>query len=124
MCESAIQKWRKDGPKALNDVGWDVDGSIMKPDKNPEHTSGLWLFQDRNTITHFFAPNFLPPYNTIEKRELIWKFISQEWDEKELVFKPAGSRIIDKIEGEMQVDSCFTMMKEGLLQNLAEMTKR
>ena len=71
----------------MNDGGWNVDGS--KLDNPPEYTSGLWLFQDRDNITHFFPPNFLPPYNTIEKRKIILKFISEEWDDQELKFKTA-----------------------------------
>ena len=88
MCDKAIQKWRKEGPKALNEGGWDVDGSSLE--EKPEYTSGLWLFRDRDNITHFFPPNFLPPYNTKEKREIILKYIRDVWDEDELEFKPAG----------------------------------
>ena len=37
-----------------------------------------------------FAPNFLPPYNTPEKRKIILDFLREEWDEKELKWKPVG----------------------------------
>jgi len=89
-CQKAIEKWKLEGPKALNEGRWDIDG---KPLTGPlEYTSGLWLFEDRYTITHFFPPNFLPPYNTPEKLEIIWIYIQNEWDADDLKFKPAGFR--------------------------------
>ena len=52
-CEAAIQKWRKDGPKPLNNGGWNVDGKPLEEDLKGLN-SGLWLFVDRNNITKFF----------------------------------------------------------------------
>jgi len=52
--------------------------------------SGIWLFTDRATITHFFQPNFLPPYNTPEKRKIIMDVLREEWDENTLMWKPCG----------------------------------
>lgn len=86
-CDAAIKKWKAEGPKPLN-KGWDIDGSELH-DK-PEYCSGIWLFVDRENITHHFAPNFLPPYNTPEKRKIILDFLREEWDEKELKWKPVG----------------------------------
>eukprot|EP00531_Pseudo-nitzschia_arenysensis_P001327 CAMPEP_0116129984 /NCGR_PEP_ID=MMETSP0329-20121206/8215_1 /TAXON_ID=697910 /ORGANISM="Pseudo-nitzschia arenysensis, Strain B593" /LENGTH=556 /DNA_ID=CAMNT_0003624287 /DNA_START=85 /DNA_END=1755 /DNA_ORIENTATION=- len=52
--------------------------------------SGIWLFTDRANITHFFAPNFLPPYDTPEKRKIIFDVLREEWDEKSLSWKTCG----------------------------------
>mmetsp|Transcript_15605 Transcript_15605/g.23639 ORF Transcript_15605/g.23639 Transcript_15605/m.23639 type:complete len:381 (-) Transcript_15605:204-1346(-) len=51
--------------------------------------SGIFLFTDRQNISHFFKPNFLPPYGP-EKRKIIMDVLSQEWDEKQLQWKPCG----------------------------------
>lgn len=91
-CDAAIQKWRKDGPKPLNNGGWDVDGKPLEEDLKGLN-SGLWLFVDRNNITKFFKPNFLPPYETPEKREIIDEFLSEEWDERTLSWKTTNSRV-------------------------------
>lgn len=88
-CDKAIQEWRKEGPKPLNEGAWDVDGGRLE---NPgEYTSGIWLFVDRENITHYFKPNFLPPYDTPEKRKIILDFLREEWDEATLSWKPVGS---------------------------------
>lgn len=52
--------------------------------------SGIWLFTDRENITHFFPPNFLPPYDTPEKKKIIFDVLKEEWDEKSLSWKPCG----------------------------------
>jgi hypothetical protein len=76
-CEKAIQKWRKDGPQPLNNGPWGVDGKALK---NPGHyNSGIWLFLDRENITHHFEPNFFPPYDTPEKKKIILEIIGEEW---------------------------------------------
>uniref|UniRef100_A0A7S1V3N1 Uncharacterized protein n=1 Tax=Grammatophora oceanica TaxID=210454 RepID=A0A7S1V3N1_9STRA len=89
QCRVAIEKWHEAGPQPLNN-GWDVDGSALE--NPPEHTSGLWLFTDRENITHSFLPNFLPPYDTPEKRQVIADFLKEEWDEKALCWKDIGFR--------------------------------
>lgn len=58
--------------------------------------SGIWLFTDRENPTHFFAPNFLPPYNTPEKRKIILDVLKEEWDEKTLSWKPCGQGSMTK----------------------------
>lgn len=88
MCDKAIAGWKKEGPKPLN-TKWDVDGKEVSDP--PENFSGVWLFTDRQNITHNFPPNFLPPYNTVEKRKIIAEFLSEEWDDKALQWKPAGT---------------------------------
>jgi len=84
-CDQVVQRWRNEGPKPLN-IKWNVDGSeIPNP---PQYASGLWLFLDRKNVTHFFKPNFLPPYDTEEKRSVINNFLMQEWCEDTLQWKP------------------------------------
>jgi hypothetical protein len=58
--------------------------------------SGIWLFTDRENITHFFPPNFYPPYDTVEKRRIIFDVLKEEWDEKSLSFKPCGQGSMTK----------------------------
>ena len=64
--------------------------------------SGIWLFTDRENITHFFKPNFLPPYDSREKRKIIFDVLKEEWDEKSLSWKcfGEGSMTIKKYEHE------------------------
>lgn len=63
-----------------------MDGAPLKDPR--EYTSGVFLFLDRQNITHSFAPNFLPPYDNPEKRKIILDFLKEEWDEKSLSWKP------------------------------------
>lgn len=68
--------------------------------------SGVWLFTDRENITHFFAPNFLPPYDTPEKRKIIFDVLREEWNEESLSWKPygyQGSRAIANHQDEENV---------------------
>jgi hypothetical protein len=83
-CNKVIQRWRQEGPKPLN-IGRDINGFIMEP--TPEFASGIYLFLDRQNITHYFPPNFLPPYDSEEKRKIILDVLSEEWDEKSLLWK-------------------------------------
>lgn len=76
MCKAVLAKWKLAGPQPLNTT-------------QGEDQSGLWLFQDRTKATHFFAPNFLPPYDTEEKRQVILSYLTEEWDEKTLSWKKA-----------------------------------
>ena len=41
------------------------------------------------TAAHHFPPNFLPPYDTEEKRQIILSYLTEEWDEKILSWKKA-----------------------------------
>ena len=71
MCKAVLEKWKLAGPRPLN--------------ANPvDNKSGIWLFQDRTKPTHFFPPNFLPPYDTVEKRQIILSYLTEEWDEETL----------------------------------------
>lgn len=87
-CDKVVQRWRAQGPQPLNTGGWDVDGKPL-PDPTPQYTSGLWLFVDRHHISHFFPPNFFPPYDTPEKRNIIFEFLQEEWDEATMSWKSA-----------------------------------
>lgn len=88
-CEEAVQRWRKEGPKALNAISRDVKGKVVTQTSQSEQ-SGIWLFLDRENPTHFFAPNFLPPYNSPEKRKIIMDILKEEWDEDSLSWKTCG----------------------------------
>jgi hypothetical protein len=69
------------------------DETVLPATENPTpggYHSGIWLFVDRENITHFFAPNFLPPYDTPEKKRIILDVLREEWDEKSLSWKPCG----------------------------------
>jgi hypothetical protein len=98
MCDEVVQEWKKEGvkplvpaPKALKTRNITVVNSKGSSD---EYQSGLWLFTDRENITHFFPPNFLPPYDTPEKKSVILEFLGEEWDEKKLCWK----KVEDSIE--------------------------
>lgn len=76
MCAAVIRKWGLAGPRPLN-------ANIV------DNKSGIWLFQDRTKPTHFFPPNFLPPYDTEEKRQIILSYLAEEWDEATMSWKRA-----------------------------------
>lgn len=84
----------------LNEVKRDIEGKPVEKTgvDEPGNNSGIWLFTDRENITHFFEPNFLPPYNTPEKRKIIMEVLKEEWDEKTLSWKPCGQGSMTKPE--------------------------
>jgi hypothetical protein len=85
-----VARWRAAGPKPLNNGGWDWKKPLEHLNPNGLN-SGLYLFTDRNNISHFFKPNFLPPYDTEEKRKIIDDYLKDEWNEKSLTFQPVKS---------------------------------
>jgi hypothetical protein len=102
-CKLVVDRWNLDGPKPLlipDTTKMNLNANIERircPIKkvtggqigsSPEYVSGLWLFTDRNHITHLFEPNFLPPYDTPAKRKLILDVLSEVWDETTLSWKP------------------------------------
>jgi hypothetical protein len=98
ICEEAVNRWRSLGPKALVPPFTKNIERIQCPKitvhggelgSSAEYRSGIWLFTDRENPTHLFEPNFLPPYDTDEKRKIIIDVLSQEWDEKTLTWKIA-----------------------------------
>jgi len=101
-CDRAVRVWRQRGPQPLvpphfDDLERQNIQVIRGETYSPEYQSGLWLFTDRNTITHHFAPNFLPPY-TGAKRRLILQALSNEWDEQTLNWIPCHVPIVTKNE--------------------------
>ena len=104
-CDNAVKKWRAIGPKPLNNGGWDVNGEPLEDPNEDGYNSGLYLFTDRDTITHFFKPNFLPPYDTIKKRAIINSVLEEEWDTSTLTWKTVkgnNARTLDKIYAMVQ----------------------
>jgi hypothetical protein len=89
-CAAAVDAWRRRGPQPLVPPVTKNIERIRYPKtvviggelgSDAKFKSGLWLFVDRNTPTHLFEPNFLPPYDTTEKRKVIFDVLSQEWNE-------------------------------------------
>jgi len=76
MCDAVLKKWRLQGPRPLN--------ANSNDDK-----AGIWLFTDRATPTHFFPPNFLPPYDSEEKRKIVLSYLSEEWDADAMEWRKA-----------------------------------
>jgi hypothetical protein len=58
------------------------------------HDAGIYLFRDRKTITHYFEPNFFPPYNTPEKKMIIAQILAERWDEPTLSWQPAADGVV------------------------------
>lgn len=97
-CDTAIKKWREAKPQPLNQGGWDIDGKPLQEGIVDEYYSGIWLFADRDNITHYFKPNFLPPYDTPEKRKIILEFLDVEWDEGALSWRTLASNVEKALE--------------------------
>jgi len=109
-CYEVVQKWRGKGPQPLNSVPEESAGV-------DSYTSGVWLFRDRENITNFFPPNFLPPYDTPEKREIINNFLKDEWCEKDMKFKPVTEMKVkefDISDDEVPVSSPWCCMMPPL----------
>ena len=96
-CQKVIDEWMDRGQQPLAPAKIDSSIKIIKckrveAKKGDDYLaeyyrSGLWLFTDRNTITHHFLPNFLPPYDTPAKRKIILEVLKEEWDEKTMSWK-------------------------------------
>jgi len=75
-CSAVVAEWRARGPVLLE-----------AEEKDPSTTGavgGLYFFRDANRVVGYVEPNFLPPYNTPEKRALIQKVLSRRWDQDRL----------------------------------------
>lgn len=113
-CEQALEAWRIEGPKPLNTVPRNLKGEVMTDTQKTtdeadaigttEYNSGIWLFTDRENISHFFAPNFLPPYDTPEKKKIICQVLAETWDEKSLSWKPTPKKPQPLIRNLMESD--------------------
>uniref|UniRef100_A0A6S8KGF1 Uncharacterized protein n=1 Tax=Amphora coffeiformis TaxID=265554 RepID=A0A6S8KGF1_9STRA len=98
-CQKVIDEWMDRGHQPIAPAKIDPSIKVIKckrasneQDSSAEYLSeyyrsGIWLFTDRNTITHHFLPNFLPPYDTPAKRKIILAVLKEEWDEKNLCWK-------------------------------------
>lgn len=93
-----VSDWRNVGPKPLLPPLIKNIERIRSPAKrvrggmlgsSDKVSSGIWLFRDRHTPTHLVEPNFLPPYDTPEKREIIFDVLSEEWDAHQRLWIPA-----------------------------------
>ena len=67
-CAAIIQKWQEAGAQPL--INTDLGQTAAD--------SGFYLYRDRNRPIRSFAPNFLPPYDTEEKRAIIEKVLKSE----------------------------------------------
>jgi hypothetical protein len=127
LCNKVVAEWRKEGAKPLTPKTMYDDilqvRSLHRTKASDYYQSGIWLFSDRENITHHFEPNFLPPYNTPEKRAFIWEFLKDEWDEKTLAWHPVGTvrgwEGIDLQTSALKlitepINSCGTSMQEIL----------
>jgi hypothetical protein len=63
----------------------DIVDEMLTPTPADDLTSGIYLFRDRNTITHYFCPNFRP--DTMEKVRLVRQVLAESWDESSLSWK-------------------------------------
>ena len=108
-CQAIVDKWTTAGPQPLVPLAVDrnritvMRGQLSDQDNGKvdeetvnQYQSGLWLFTDRNNITHQFLPNFLPPYDTPTKRQVIWNVLQQEWDEATLSWKAVQGAKVDQ----------------------------
>jgi hypothetical protein len=74
-CQNIVRNWHKQGPMLIEPP---------EPYDKSTSGSGCYLFKDRNTIVRYFKPNFLPPYDTEEKRNIIGMILSKTWDDDTL----------------------------------------
>lgn len=96
-CQKVVDSWMERGQQPLAPTKIDKSIQVIKCKRVEEnkgddylaeyYRSGLWLFTDRNNITHHFLPNFLPPYDTPAKRKIILEILKEEWDEETLSFR-------------------------------------
>jgi hypothetical protein len=116
-CAGAVEQWRQAGPQPLLAVDrtgietvhcqpggpdvtessctslgpfLDMFGDLITPTN--DNTSGIYLFRDRNTITHYFAPNFFP--DTAEKIQLVQNILAERWDETSLSWRLAEEGLL------------------------------
>ena len=67
------------------------------------YNSGIWLFSDRENISYFFEPNFLPPYDTPYKRKIILDVLREEWDEETLSWKACQAKTSEEPSDENDI---------------------
>jgi hypothetical protein len=90
-CNDVVSTWRKLGPQLLYPETDSSKPGYISPenavDNELQCPHGLYLFKHRNQIVKYFAPNFHPPYNTIEQQAIIHNILSMQWDEHTLNWK-------------------------------------
>jgi hypothetical protein len=120
MSDSVENTTTDPAPKA--DVPAEDDLDASSPSTSP-YQSGIWLFTDRENISHFFKPNFLPPY-TGEKKKIILDVLKDEWDESTLSWKPIGHGSMTKNKApaaETKVDSLSVAQLTTSVTNTASL---
>jgi hypothetical protein len=105
---------KEDNPDDENDKDdSQMDSGEHEATYSEDCQSGLWLFTDRENISHQFLPNFLPPYDTPQKRELIWSFLKDEWNEEKREWEPVGGTGVAKTGTDQEESiSVGAMLKE------------
>jgi len=102
MCIEAIKRWRSLGPQVLKPEIISSESPGFNQNLFPEEITspgGVYLFQHRNKIVRYFAPNFLPPYDSPEKVNIIQRVLEKKWDSSHLsfieseIFKPISSNL-------------------------------
>lgn len=123
-CAQQVEQWKQQGPQPL--VALSMDDSIERVSMKstsiiedrllrergdeddwvePIRDSGIFLFRDRNTITHYFPPNFYPPYDSPEKKAFILSVIADEWDEETLSWR-SGKELEAIANSDIHRDDC------------------
>ncbi len=86
MCNDVVSQWRLECPKFLEPESDPTKQGFPNPPLDSELDSphGVYLFRHRNLPIRYFPPNFHPPYNTPEKREIIASVLQKQWNERTL----------------------------------------
>jgi len=114
MCDEVVAKWRSQDPKPLNNGAWDVKGDPLQFPNEEGNNSGIYLFTDRTKPQHYFKPNFFPPYDSPEKREIIFNYLQEEWDEESSSWKYVGNT----------VDHALSLMRKRKSEDDLSLTKK
>lgn len=89
---AVVAEWRAAGPTLLEPesdpaaAGHPGDKALGDELSSPH---GIYLFKHRNEPVEYFAPNFHPPYDTPEKRQIIKNVLAKEWHEPTLSWRDA-----------------------------------
>ena len=81
-CERVIGEWRDNGPQYLFPQRnyLEGDGAASEEVTQPH---GVYIWRGDNPApSHYFPPNFEPPYNTNMKRALLSNVVNKSWDKK------------------------------------------
>ena len=84
LCNETVSSWRQRGPVALEgeldplQPGYAGENII---DSELSQPHGVYLFRHRYLPIKYFPPNFHPPYDTAEKRQIIGAVLGRQWNE-------------------------------------------